>query len=139
MSDRSRPAIFYERTANGVRRGHQAPRLAQRHRDEELRVGLDLLEPGLEQLHRFDDVHIAQDLSEAIHELELLLLQEQLFATGAAGGDMGAMDVAPVEEVVAEEAPAEALAEEAPAEEVAAEAPAEAPAAEATPEEKAEG
>src|SRR5262245_56061528 len=37
-------------------------RLAQRHRDQELRVRLDLLEAALEQLHRLDHVHVAEHL-----------------------------------------------------------------------------
>jgi small subunit ribosomal protein S2 len=62
-------------------------------------------------------------------------------AQGASGMDVGGSEEAPVEEALAEEAPAEAVTEEAPAEAVTEEAPAEAateeaPAEEAAPAEK---
>src|SRR5690606_12972349 len=36
------------------------PNLSKRHRDQELRVGLVLAEPALEQLHCFDHIHVRE-------------------------------------------------------------------------------
>jgi len=63
-------------------------RLVQIHGHQELRVARDLLEASLQQLDSLHRVHIRQHAPQPVHQLQLLRIQQQLFAAGA-----GAVDV----------------------------------------------
>ena len=51
----------------------------QVHRHQELRVARHLFQPPLEQLDRFDRVHVAEHAAETIDQLQLLRIEQQLF------------------------------------------------------------